>query len=93
MIKFEIRDNLELLITQQNGSVDCIYCDILFNTKNNFNDFADNLGTPAQAIEFYKPRFIEMHRVLSDSGLLYIHCDYNLSHYIKILLDEIFRNF
>ena len=31
-----------------------------------------------------------MKRILKDSGLLYIHCDYNLSHYIKVLLDSIF---
>lgn len=36
-----------------------------------------------------------MKRVLKHTGLLYIQCDYNLSHYIKICLDEIFgiKNF
>lgn len=83
-------DNLKLLQIMDNNLIDLIYCDILYNTGKNFNDYNDNLGTPKQAIEFYRQRFIEMQRVLKDSGLLYIQCDYNLSHYIKILLDEIF---
>jgi len=31
-----------------------------------------------------------MKRVLTDDGLLYLHCDYNLSHYLKIELDDLF---
>ncbi len=36
------------------------------------------------------PRLVELHRVLDDSGSLYLHCDYSASHYLRILLDEIF---
>jgi site-specific DNA-methyltransferase (adenine-specific) len=35
-------------------------------------------------------RLIEMHRVLKDTGSLYLHCDPTASHYLKIILDEIF---
>jgi site-specific DNA-methyltransferase (adenine-specific) len=35
-------------------------------------------------------RIIEMHRVLKDTGSLYLHCDPTASHYLKVLLDEIF---
>ena len=83
-------DNLNILKNINSNFIDCIYNDILYNTGKNFSDFNDNLGTTKEAIEFYKPRFIEMKRILKDTGLLYIHCDNNLSHYIKILLDEIF---
>lgn len=40
-------------------------------------------------------RLIELHRVLKDTGSLYLHCDPTASHYLKILLDAIFgaRNF
>jgi site-specific DNA-methyltransferase (adenine-specific) len=31
-----------------------------------------------------------MHRVLKDTGSLYLHCDPTASHYLKIVLDEIF---
>lgn len=84
-------DNLTILKNKNNNSIDCIYNDILYNTGKTFKDFSDNIGTIEDCLRFYRPRFIEMKRVLKDSGLLYIHCDYNLSHYIKVLLDGIFN--
>ena len=35
-------------------------------------------------------RIIEMHRVLKETGSLYLHCDPTASHYLKILLDFVF---
>jgi site-specific DNA-methyltransferase (adenine-specific) len=35
-------------------------------------------------------RLIELHRVLKDTGSLYLHCDPTASHYLKIVLDAIF---
>lgn len=83
-------DNIELLSLLPNKSLDLIYCDVLYNTGKKFNDFNDNLGSKPDAILWYRGRFIEMQRVLKDTGLLYIHCDYNLSHYIREELDHIF---
>jgi len=36
-------------------------------------------------------RLIELHRVLKKTGSLYLHCDPTASHYLKILIDAIFR--
>ena len=36
------------------------------------------------------PRLREMHRVLKDTGSLYLHCDPTASHYLKLVLDQIF---
>jgi len=36
-------------------------------------------------------RLIELHRVLKPTGSLYLHCDPTASHYLKIVLDMIFR--
>ena len=40
-------------------------------------------------------RLVELHRVLKASGSLYLHCDPNAAHYLKIILDAIFgvKNF
>ena len=35
-------------------------------------------------------RIVEMHRVLKETGSLYLHCDTTASHYLKHLLDGIF---
>lgn len=83
-------DNLELLKQMEDNSVDLIYCDILYNTGRKFRDYVDKLGTPQQAIEWYVPRLIEMHRILSDKGSVYLQCDYRLVHYLKVEMDKIF---
>ena len=87
-------DNLELLKKIPDESIDLIYCDILYNTGKKFRDYDDNLGTPQEAMEWYKPRLIEMKRVLKNTGTLLIQCDVNLVHYLKCFLDEIliFKN-
>src|SRR5437660_7135746 len=36
------------------------------------------------------PRLVELHRVLKETGSLYLHCDPTASHYLRITLDEIF---
>jgi len=40
-------------------------------------------------------RLVEMHRVLKPTGSLFLHCDPTASHYIKLILDNIFspKNF
>jgi site-specific DNA-methyltransferase (adenine-specific) len=40
--------------------------------------------------EFLEPRLIEAHRVLSDTGTLYLHLDYREAHYAKVALDALF---
>ena len=45
--------------------------------------FDDYLG-------FLEPRLVEAHRLLTDSGTLYVHIDYREAHYVKVLLDSIF---
>jgi len=36
------------------------------------------------------PRLGEAHRVLADNGSLYLHCDPAASHYLKLILDQLF---
>lgn len=35
-------------------------------------------------------RLLEMHRILKKTGSLYLHCDPTMSHYLKIILDDVF---
>lgn len=83
-------DNLALLQQLKSGTVNLIYCDILYNTGKSFDDYNDNLGSPQEAIEWYRPRFIQMKRVLTQNGSIFIHCNWRLDSYIRILMDEIF---
>lgn len=40
--------------------------------------------------EFLAPRMEQVHRLLDDTGTLYLHIDYREAHYVKVLLDGIF---
>lgn len=83
-------DNLDVLKNMNDRSVNLIYCDILYNTGKRFDDYNDNLGSPMEAIDWYRPRIIEMKRVLTDNGSIFIHCNWRLDSYMRILMDEIF---
>ena len=37
-------------------------------------------------------RMVELHRVLKPTGTIYLHCDPTASHYLKLLMDSVFRN-
>ncbi len=67
-----------------------MYCDILYNTGKKFKDYDDQLGSAQQAVEWYKPRLIEMQRVLKQTGSIYLHMDYRLVHYLKVEMDNVF---
>ncbi len=43
-----------------------------------------------QYLEFLFDRLIEMHRVLADSGSLYLHLDHRAVHHARLMLDDIF---
>lgn len=83
-------DNLELLKQIKDSSIDLIYCDILYNTGKKFKDYNDKLGTPQQAMDWYRPRLIQMWRILKNTGCIYLQCDYRLVHYLKVEMDNLF---
>ena len=41
-------------------------------------------------ISYMAERLIEMYRILKNTGSLYLHCDSTASHYLKLVLDNIF---
>ncbi|MHA1255108.1 MAG: site-specific DNA-methyltransferase [Promethearchaeota archaeon] len=47
-------------------------------------------GTLSSFLTMLRKRLIIMKELLSDDGSIYIHIDYHSSHYVKVLMDEIF---
>ncbi len=47
-------------------------------------------GSMRAYLAFMGPRLAEMHRILTDTGSLYLHCDPTANHYLKGLMDGIF---
>ena len=41
-------------------------------------------------LQFMYERLILMYELLSDKGSIYLHCNHEKSHYLKVLMDEIF---
>ena len=83
-------DNLELLRSMPDNHVQLIYCDVLYNSGKDFGDYNDNLGSAVEAVEWYRPRFEEMKRVLKSNCSIYIHCNWRLDSYLRILMDKVF---
>jgi site-specific DNA-methyltransferase (adenine-specific)/adenine-specific DNA-methyltransferase len=46
-------------------------------------------GTIAYLLYMY-PRLCLLRELLSEKGSIYVHCDWHIGHYLKIILDEIF---
>lgn len=83
-------DNMQLLKSQPNESVDLIYSDILYGTGRNFGEYQD-LKPKQDVIEsHYLPRLIEMKRVLKQNGSIYLQMDTRINHWMRILMDKVF---
>src|SRR6266480_8054767 len=93
-------DNLEQLGKLPEASVDLIYIDPPFNSNRNYEvfwgetrekrSFEDRHESTKAYIEYMRPRCVELHRVLKKTGSFYYHCDWHASHYVKVMLDQIF---
>ena len=92
-------DCYELLGHIQSETIDVIYMDPPFFTQETQTlsnkegveySFADSWENMNEYIEYIKVRLQECKRVLKKTGSIFVHCDRNASHYLKIVLDEIF---
>ena len=87
-------DNLTILKSIETASIDLIYIDPPFNKSDiyasNNGSFEDKFKSRNDYIQFMRLRLVECHRALKATGSIYLHCDPSISHYLKILLDEVF---
>lgn len=93
-------DNLEQLKKLPEACIDLIYIDPPFNSNRNYEvfwgetrekrSFEDRHASTQAYIEFMRPRCVELARVLKKTGSFYYHCDWHASHYVKVMLDQIF---
>jgi DNA modification methylase len=93
-------DNLEQLKKLPNACVDLIYIDPPFNSNRNYEvfwgetkekrAFEDRHESTRAYIDYLRPRCVELARVLKKTGSFYYHCDWHASHYVKVMLDQVF---
>ena len=51
--------------------------------------YADNLKG-VEFLEFIRSRLILLRELLADDGSIYLHIDYKIGHYVKVIMDEVF---
>jgi site-specific DNA-methyltransferase (adenine-specific) len=90
MIKIECCDNLELMSKIESGTVDLIYCDILYGTGRKFADYQDLKPIRSEIENHYIPRIKEMHRILKDTGSIYLQMDTRINHWMRCIMDDVF---
>ncbi len=101
--KLIVGDNLQALKTllkdnEVKGKVKLVYIDPPFATKREFVGSRDQKAYQdkiegAQFLEFLRKRLVIIKNLLSSDGTIFVHCDWRMGHYIKVLMDEIFPNF
>ncbi|MFH1049839.1 MAG: site-specific DNA-methyltransferase [bacterium] len=88
------------------SKVDLIYIDPPFATNNSFLINGNRTSTISASkngdvaysdkilgdnfIDYLKERIVLLKDLLSEDGSIYIHTDYKIGHYVKIMMDDIF---
>ena len=88
------------------GKIDLVYIDPPFATNNTFTISEGRAATISNSskgtiayqdtlkgfefLEFLRERLVLLKELLSDKGSIYLHIDYKIGHYVKIIMDEIF---
>jgi len=92
--------------TNIKGKIDLCYIDPPFATNGNFtitNGRASTISNSRKGkiaysdkivgmefISFLKERLLLIKELLSEEGSIYLHIDYKVGHYVKVMMDEVF---
>lgn len=95
-----------LLNNGLSGKIDLVYIDPPYSTGGNFtitNGRATTISNSKNGdiaytdtlkgtdfIEFLRERLILLRELLSERGSIYLHIDYKIGHYVKVMMDEVF---
>lgn len=93
-------DCLEILNHLENDSVNMAYLDPPFLTNKNHSaiarnrqkklSFTDIWSDFSDYVEYMKVRIKQIHRILKDTGSIFVHCDSNANFLLRTLLNDIF---
>lgn len=88
------------------GKIDLVYIDPPFATGNAFTISSGRSATLSNArngalaysdklsgeafLDFLRERLLLLRDLLSERGSIYLHTDYKIGHYVRVLMDEVF---
>jgi len=88
------------------GKIDLVYIDPPFATGGNFTITDGRASTISNSrngeiaysdklvgkvfVEFLRERMLLLKELMSEQGSIYVHIDYKIGHYVKVMMDEIF---
>ena len=100
--KLILGDNIDIMRAMDSETIDLIYLDPPFFSNRNYEviwgddgevrSFQDRwAGGIEHYIAWLKERVVEMHRILKQTGTIFLHCDWHANAYIRVdILDKIF---
>lgn len=90
LIRGDNLDALKALLPFYAGQVKCIYIDPPYNTKSAFDHYDDSLEH-TRWLELVWPRLQLLRELLHpEFGSIWVSIDDNESHYLKVVMDEVF---
>ena len=88
------------------GKIDLVYIDPPFATGGNFTITDGRASTISNSkngdiaysdkllgndfLDFIRKRLLLLKELMSEQGSIYLHIDYKIGHYVKIIMDEVF---
>jgi len=97
---------LKTLLITHKGKIDLIYIDPPFATNGHFKISEERANTVSSSVEdkvaysdtlvgdefleFLRERLIFLRELLSKKGSIYLHIDYKIGHYVKLIMDDVF---
>ncbi|OGP63627.1 MAG: hypothetical protein A2169_00565 [Deltaproteobacteria bacterium RBG_13_47_9] len=77
------------------GKVKLVYIDPPFATESDFQskDGVTSYSDKVESVEFLenlRERLIFLHDTLAEDGSIYLHLDQKMSHYLKVIMDDLF---
>jgi adenine-specific DNA-methyltransferase len=107
LILGENRAVLGALLDHYAGKIGLIYIDPPFATNSHFRTSTDRSNSVSSSkldpiaysdrlvgapyLDFLRERLVLLRELLADNGSIYLHIDYKIGHYVKVLMDEVFR--
>lgn len=77
------------LLPRYKGMIKCMYWDVLYNKEKDYVPYNDSFKHTSW-LTMMKNRLEVAYRLLKPEGSMWVQCDDNEMHYLKVLMDEIF---